>query len=221
MFNINKMDSDLDQAIAEHDRIMAESVDLLARARKAASPDGLIYRVKEDALCVRGAAYDPVANGSDDYADLKAAVSEEIDPQTMQLLESIGDALGMTWIEIGREWRAADEKLLGRIGDLQEISKNQANELQRLGARYESAQAQIAELEQQVATLTATHITSLQKDTEGLVKSLRNRTARISVLEDKVKALSVTSEPIVRDFQDRIEYLEAVLSTMMPPRSRV
>ena len=49
-----------------------------------------------------------------------------------------------------------------------------------IAASYENAQARIAELEHQVATLTGTRVASLEKDTEGLVKALRGRTARIS-----------------------------------------
>jgi hypothetical protein len=48
-----------------------------------------------------------VSNGNDDYA----YTAGEFDPYTMQLLEALGDALGVTRIEIDREWPRRDQEL--------------------------------------------------------------------------------------------------------------
>ena len=82
-----------------------------------------------------------------------------------------------------------------------------------IAASYENAQARIAELEHQVATLTGTRVASLEKDTEGLVKALRGRTARISVLE---LSTAIAAEPTGRDLDSRLAYIEALMSTMFP-----
>ena len=47
----------------------------------------------------------------------------------MRLLEGLGDALGMTSIELSRKRQAADAKLLDRINDLQATNKNMEGEL--------------------------------------------------------------------------------------------
>jgi hypothetical protein len=70
MFSTDRTDPDLDPAavFAEHDRLLAEAESgALVQARKRASPDGLIYRVQENALVDAAVAYDPVLNGGDDY----------------------------------------------------------------------------------------------------------------------------------------------------------
>jgi hypothetical protein len=223
MLTIDRADSELDPAavFAEHDRMMVEAAsDALVQVRKRASPDGLIYRVQENALVDAAAAYDPVSNGSDEYAALNADASGEFDPYTMRLLEGLGDALGMTRIELSREWHAADAKLLGRIKDLQATNKNLEGELRTLTASYETGQARIGELERQVASLTAKNNAS-----EVLVKALHRRTTRITELEDQVKALTeaIAGAPTAGDFDSRLAYIEALMSTMftMPARSQV
>jgi hypothetical protein len=195
----------------------------LAQGRKYArrNPDRLSYRVQENARCVSVAAYDPLPNGNDDCTALNPDSSGEFDPSTVLLLEGLGDAIGMTRIELRGEWHAADAELRDRISDLQATGNNLERGLKMLTASYESAQARIAELEHQVATLTATRISTLEKDTEGFVKALRVRTARIGVLEDKVKAMgkATASEPAARDFDSRLAYVEALMSTMFPMRT--
>jgi hypothetical protein len=68
--------------------------------------------------------------------------------------------------------------------------------------------------------LTAKNIAS-----EVLVKALHRRTTRITELEDQVKALTeaIAGEPTAGDFDSRLAYIEALMSTMfpMPARSRV
>jgi hypothetical protein len=170
-----------------------------------------------DPGAVFAAAYDPPSNGNDDYAALNADAGE-FDPYTMRLIEALGDALGMTRIELRREWQAADAKLLERSSDLRATSNNLERELKTLTAGYESAQARIAELEHQIASLTEKRVASLEKHTKALVRPLPGKIARIAELESQVKALgaAIAGATSARDLDSRIAYLEALMSTMFP-----
>jgi hypothetical protein len=151
----------------------------------------------------------------DDGIGRNAGRVGEFDLYTMRLLEGLGDALGMTRIELRRERQAADDQLLDRINDLE-------GELKTLTATYQNAQARITELEQQVTTLVATRVVTLEKHTKLLVKALPGKSARISVVEKQVKALSaaIAGEPSTRDLDCRLGYLEAILSTVFPMSTR-
>jgi hypothetical protein len=214
---IDRTDDELDPAtmLGENDRIRPDAADErpIPRSRELqhAMPrrDGLIYRRQDDARrdSADYAAEPPAFDGNDGIGGDAGHVGE-FDSYTMRLLEGLGDALGMTRIELRRDLDAADAKLLDRISDLQATSKN--------------LEVRIGQLEQQLTTLATTRLASLEKDAEGLVKAMRRRTARITELEGKVKALNVAiaGEPSARDFDARIGYLETVLSIACP-RSRV
>ena len=62
MFTIDRTDPELDPAavFAEHDRFMADAASGTLRQRM--SPDGLIYRVQENALVDAAASCDPELN---------------------------------------------------------------------------------------------------------------------------------------------------------------
>jgi hypothetical protein len=206
---IDRTDDEIGPAavLAENDRTRAEAVAPRAISgsrdlHATASRDGLIYRRQDDARRVSADyAGGSLAFDGDDSIGGNANDVGEFDPGTMELLEAIGDEFGMTRIELRREWQAADVKLFEQISDLQATSKNLKRELKTLSGNYAKTQARIAELEQQVATLTATRVT-----------------ARISELEDKVKALSaaIAGEPSARDLDSRLGYVEALVSTMFP-----
>ena len=90
-------------------------------------------------------------------------------------------------------------------------------------ASYQNAKARITEFEHQVTTLVATRIASLEKNTKLLVKALPGKSTRIAELEGKVKALdmAIAGEPLARDFNSQLAYLETLMSTMFPMPSRL
>ena len=225
---IDRTNDEVAALLAKNDRIRAER--LMPKSSElqhaTAARGGLIYRRQDDA---RGdnADYEagyPAFDGEYGSGGGAGHVGE-FDPYTMQLLEALGDALGMVRIEIRCEREAVEAKLLERVRDLQATGKNLERELKTLTTSYESAQARIAELERQFTTLTETRIANLERNTKALIKALPSKTARISVLEAKVKTLSEANEgePSARDLDSRIAYIEALMSTIFPisMRSRI
>lgn len=123
---IDRTDDELDPAtvLADDDRIRAEAAAERPISRSSehatAGRDALIYRRRDNArLDSAGyAAVSPVFGG-DDGVGRDAYEVSEFDAYTMGLVEAVGDALGITRIDLRREWEATDAKVLDRVCDLE------------------------------------------------------------------------------------------------------
>jgi chromosome segregation ATPase len=131
------------------------------------------------------------------------------------LVEGLGDALGWTRFELCRDWEAANRKLLDQIHDLK-------GELNTLTKSYQNTQTRVTQLERQLATVTQTRIANLERNVKVLIGAQPDKSARLSVVENQVKALNATigGEPSARELDSRIGYIEALMSTVFPTPSR-
>jgi hypothetical protein len=172
------------------DDLAAASAGQHHRLMARVSSNGLIYRTQNNA---RRATAD-VRHDSPAAFNVDGSV---LSPDMLSLAEGCGRALGLTRIELSREWKTANARLFARLRNLRGKTIDLQHEVERLTVSHKDALARIVELERQAATTRA--------------------------LADKIKALeaAIAVNSPTRDFDvSRIDFLEAVVSTVIPMPAR-